>query len=57
MSVPVKASTTTGSNGGEMACESAKDKTSYPSPANLESPEDKLPRVIEQAESGGIGKT
>jgi hypothetical protein len=35
----------------------AKGKTSYLSPADLESPEDKLSRVIEQAESGDIGKT
>jgi hypothetical protein len=32
-------------------------KTSYLSSADLESPEDKLSRVIEQAESGDIGKT
>jgi len=42
---------------GMLMGELAKGKASYPSPAELESPGSKLSDVIEQAESGDIGKT
>ena len=43
--------------GGPESGRAAKGKTSYLPSAGLESPEDKLSHVIEQAESGDIGKT
>jgi hypothetical protein len=43
--------------GGQVLLFAAKGKTSYLSHADLESPEDKRSCVIEQAESGDIGKT